>query len=141
MTTLVNCKVELGYDFNMKDLGECRMIFGMETRRSHPNISLSPSQSCYTKHMMEWFGKIDAEAFSALTEASLDLSALSGESCTENYRKAISALICLMLGTQPDNALLGCSLARYVRKLLTSRSRAVQRVLKYFIHTKSTGLC
>jgi len=137
--TLDSTKRELSNRFKMKDLGESRIILGMDICRDHKAGTLSVSQTRYADKVIKRFGMDSARGINTPMDPDLDLSQPSAP-CTEPYREAIGSLMYLMVGTRPDLAYPVGVLAKYVEKPTMLHWNAVKRIIRYVIRTKHLGL-
>ena len=138
-STLADTKSELSSRFKMKDLGESRIILGMDITRDREARTLSLCQSRYAQKVIERFGLGSAHGQTTPMDPALDLT-VSSDLTSEPYREAIGSLMYLMVGTRPDLAFCIGTLAKYVEKPTTTHWDAVKRVMRYVIHTKDLGL-
>ena len=139
LSILNNTKRELSNRFKMKDLGESRIILGMDITRDRIKRTLSLNQSRYAQKVIERFGMSSARGQRTPMDPSLDLTDPSPLT-SEPYRKAVGSLMYLMVGTRPDLAYCICTLAKYVQTPTQLKWDAVKRVIRYVIHTKHLGL-
>ena len=139
MEILTGVKQQLSAQFKMKDLGESRIILGMDISRDREAGTLSLSQTRYALKVIDRFGLESARGHSTPMDPALDLTAPS-EPTMEPYREAIGCLMYLMVGTRPDLAYSICTLAKYVQNPTKIHWDAVVRVIRYVIHTKDLGL-
>ena len=139
LSILNNAKRELSNRFKMKDLGESRIILGMDITRDRIKRTLSLNQSRYAQKVIERFGMSSARGQRTPMDPSLDLTDPSPLT-SEPYRKAVGSLMYLMVGTRPDLAYCICTLAKYVQTPTQLKWDAVKRVIRYVIHTKHLGL-
>jgi hypothetical protein len=137
--TLVNTKRELSSRFKMKDLGESKIILGMDISRDRAARTLSLCQSRYAQKVIDRFGLTSARGQSTPMDVGIDLLAPSPV-CDKPYHEAVGSLMYLMVGTRPDLAYYVGVLAKYVSKPTTLQWNALTRVLRYVIHTKNLGL-
>lgn len=107
-------KAELFKQFRMKNLGESHVMIGMDKVRDRAARTLTLTQARYTLKVIEWFGMSAAKGCATPMEAGLDLTAMDGKPCGEQYRAAIGALMCLMVGTRPGIAFAVCTLSKHV---------------------------
>ena len=136
---LSKTKNDLSERFKMKDLGESRIILGMDITRDRSARTLSVCQSRYAQKVIERFGLGSARGQSTPMDPTIDLG-LSDTAITEPYREAIGSLMYLMVGTRPDLAYCIGTLAKYVESPNQTHWGAVKRVIRYVIHTKEYGL-
>ena len=138
-SVLMDLKQKLRQQFEMKDLGESKILLGMDISRDLEAGTLSISQSRYAQKIIERFGMGSARGQATPMDPSIDLTAPSPP-CYEPYRAAIGSLMYLMVGTRPDLAFCVGRLAKYVQNPTMLQWEAVKRVIRYVIHTKDLGL-
>jgi hypothetical protein len=136
---LADTKRELSARFKMKDLGESRIILGMDISRNLRAGTLSLSQSRYAQKVIDRFGMSSARGQSTPMDPAVDLT-VESPPCTGPYREAIGSLMYLMVGTRPDLAFCVGRLAKYVQKPTMVQWEALKRVMRYVIHTRKLGL-
>ena len=139
LTVLKDTKRELSSRFKMKDLGESRIILGMDIVRDRPKRTLSLSQGRYARKVVDRFGLGSARGQRTPMDPALDLTQDSPPTY-EPYREAIGCLMYLMVGTRPDLAYCIGVLAKHVQTPTQLQWDAVKRVLRYVIHTMDLGL-
>ena len=105
--------MELNNHFKMKDLGESRVILGMNISRNRAGKILSISQERCVSKVIERYGMQSANGKSTPMDPSVDLSGTS-DHCSEPYREAIGSLMYLTVATRPDIAFSVCNLANFV---------------------------
>ena len=136
---LVDMKQQLTDRFKMKDLGESRIILGMDISRDYVNRTISLSQSRYAMKVIDRFGMSSARGQCTPMDSSVDL-AVGGKPCSGPYREAIGSLMYLMVGTRPDLAYSIGQLSKHVQNPTDAHWEAVKRVIRYIIRTKELGL-
>ena len=139
MEVLSETKRELSSRFKMKDLGESRIILGMDICRDPDADTLSLSQSRYAQKIIDRFGMSSARGIATPMDPALDLTAESPPT-KEPYQSAIGSLMYLMVGTRPDLAFCVGRLAKFVSNPTELHWDCVKRVLRYLIDTKDLGL-
>lgn len=136
---LDDMKQQLTARFKMKDLGESRIILGMDITRDYVNRTISLSQSRYAQKVIDRFGMSSAREVTTPMDSSIDLTVKS-EPCSEPYREAIGSLMYLMVGSRPDLAYCIGNLSKHVQNPTAVHWDAVTRVIRYVIRTKDLGL-
>lgn len=136
---LSETKRELSARFKMKDLGEARIILGMDITRDRSARTLTLCQTRYAQKVIDRFGLGSARGQPTPMDCGIDLTAPS-EPCTQPYREAIGSLMYLMVGSRPDLAYCVGVLAKHVQNPTKVHWDALMRVLRYVIHTKELGL-
>ena len=136
---LDDMKQQLTARFKMKDLGESRIILGMDITRDYVNRTISLSQSRYAQKVIDRFGMTSARGQNTPMDSSIDLT-VDSTPCTEPYREAIGSLMYLMVGSRPDLAYCVGTLSKHVQNPTAAHWDAVKRVIRYVIRTKELGL-
>ena len=136
---LKETKLMLCQKFKMKDLGESKIILGMDIQRDVKNRTLSLCQSRYAEKVVKRFGVESVHQSRTPLDPDTDLNTPS-EHCFEPFREAIGSLMYLMVGTRPDLAYAVGRLSKYVEKPTQVHWDAVRRVLRYVLRTKELGL-
>ena len=139
-STLLDTKRELSQRFEMKDLGESRVILNMDISRNRAERRLSLCQARYAQKVIERFGMGAARGQNTPMEGKLDLT-VPTEPVNQPYREAIGSLMYLMVGTRPDIGFAVCRLSKYAQNPGQIHWDAVKRVLRYLINTKDLGIC
>ena len=116
-------KGELNKRFEMKDLGEAKVILGLEITRDRKNHVLLLGQSKYAGDILERFGMQYYRPMSTPMVQSnsndncLEVISDSTDVATSApYRQAIGALMYLMLGTRPDICVCGWQVGKILRE-------------------------
>ena len=139
-------KGELSRRFEMKDLGEAKIILGLEITRDRSSHKLWLSQTKYATSVLERFGMRDCRPVATPmlqcrnNEESLDVLDQNETSSDVPYRQAIGALMYLMISTRPDLAFAVGKLARFCEKPQEKHWVAVKRVFRYISGTKDLGI-
>ena len=110
---LVQTKAQLCNGFKMKDLGESKIILGMDISRDRHARTLSLCQSRYAQKVIDRFGLTSARGQPTPMDPEVDLTQPAA-SCKQPYREAIGSLMYLMVGTRPDLSYAICTLAKFV---------------------------
>ena len=139
-STLLDTKRQLSQRFEMKDLGESRVILNMDISRNRPERRLSLCQARYAQKVIERFGMGAARGQDTPMEGKLDLTVPTNP-VNQPYREAIGSLMYLMVGTRPDIGFAVCNLSKYAQNPGQAHWDAVKRVLRYLIKTKDLGIC
>ena len=141
-------KGELSRRFEMKDLGEARIILGLEIIRDRNSRKVWLSQTKYATSVLERFGMGDCRPVTTPmiqcrnNDESLDVTQPSEEDSALDvpYRQAIGALMYLMISTRPDLAFAVGKLARFCEKPQQKHWIAVKRVFRYLSGSTDLGL-
>ena len=136
---LVQTKAQLCNGFKMKDLGESKIILGMDISRERHARTLSLCQSRYAQKVIDRFGLTSARGQPTPMDPEVDLTQPAA-SCKQPYREAIGSLMYLTVGTRPYLSYAICTLAKFVENPSELHWDAVKRVIRYVIHTKNLGL-
>ena len=139
MSVLIETKKQLSNGFKMKDLGESKIILGMDISRDRRAGTLSLCQSRYSQKVIDRYGLTHAKGVSTPMDPEIDLTESAPQS-KQPYREAIGSLMYLMVGTRPDLAFSIGTLAKFVEDPSELHWNAVKRVIRYVIHTKELGL-
>ena len=90
----------------MKNMGEAKVILGIEISRDRSTSRLFINLSDYTLNVLERFGKTSSKSVVTLMDRSYhDVPTEEAESAGDiPYRQAIGGLMYLMITTRPDIA-------------------------------------
>ena len=88
--------------FEMKDLGEAKVILGREIRRDKALGTLELSQGKYAAQVLEKFGMAECNPIGTPLEVGLQLVKANESDDALPYREAVGSLMYLMVGTRPD---------------------------------------
>jgi len=100
--------------FEMKDLGQARVILGLAIRRDKALGTLKLSQSKYAAQVLENFGMEEGNPLGIPLEVGLQLVNADGSDEERPHREAVGSLMYLMVGTRPDLAFAIGKLSRFV---------------------------
>ena len=107
-----NTKRFLGFNFDMKDMGEVNVILGIKILRNDGCITLS--QSHYVKKVLKRFEYFDLSPMSTPYDSKVHLVKNFGDSVSqERYAQIIGSLMFLTNCTRPDIAYVVGRLSRY----------------------------
>jgi hypothetical protein len=130
-------KVELGREYEMKDLGNARWFLGMEITRDRTTRSLALSQRQYITTILARFGMENAKPLNSPLAAGLKLE--RQESPTVNlsiYQSMLGSAMYAMVGTRPDIAFAMCILSQHSTAPGPAHLSALKRVYHYLSATK-----
>jgi len=98
----------------MKDLGEAKVIFGLEIGRDKSLGTLKLSQGKYAGQVLETFGMAECNPIGTPLDVGLQLVKANESDDALPYREAVGSLMYLMIGTRPDRAFAIGKLSRFV---------------------------
>ena len=102
----------LASQFDMKDMGEAKVILGVKITRMGDSIMLS--QEHYVEKILKRFGHFDAKPMSTPYDANTHLIKNRGDPMGQaEYAQIIWSLMHLMNFSRPDIAYAVCRLSRY----------------------------
>ncbi len=135
-------KKELSNKFEMKDLGNAKIMLGIEIRRDRKNRQLFVSQSEYTSQILDRFGMADSKHVSTPMNRTYQELINQGSPPAENvpYRQAIGSLMYLMIGSRPDLAFVIGKLSQHAEKPSEFHWISVKRALRYVNATRNHGI-
>jgi len=132
LAAIYNIKKALHERSEMKDLGEAKVILGLEIRREKTLGTLKLSQGKYAAQVQEKFGMAECNPIGTPLEVGLQLVVKADESDDVlPYREAVGRLMYLMDGTRPDLAFAIGKLSRFVSCYRKEHWTAIKRVLRY----------
>lgn len=138
----------LSAKFDMKDLGNAKVILGLEITRDRKTRKLWVTQQSYTEKVLVRFGMRDSKsAPTPMEEPKTMEERLEFESGNDEgagdvpYREAIGSLMYLMIGSRPDIAYAVGKHARFCENPKMKHWRDIKRVLRYVNGTSNMGLC
>ena len=134
MSMMGDTKRDLSSRFKMKDLGESRVILGLDITRDRAKRTLSLNQSRYAQKMIDRFGMGSARGQPTPMDPSLDLTLIRSPT-SEPYREAIGSLMYIMVGTRPDLAYCVRVLSKHVQNRTQLHWDVVKRVLRTLCHS------
>ncbi|KAK5773310.1 hypothetical protein PVK06_049616 [Gossypium arboreum] len=142
-------KTQLNLEFEIKDLGEAKKIFGMEIWRDRAHDRVSLSQKQYLKKVLQQFGMNEqTKPVSTPLASHFKLSAqLSPSTNTEReymlqvpYSNAVGSLMYAMVCTRPDISQTVSIVSRYMHNPRKGHWQAVKWILRYIQKTVDVGL-
>nr|KAJ0226697.1 hypothetical protein LSAT_V11C100011720 [Lactuca sativa] len=129
----------LSSSFDMKDMGDSKVILGIRIRKGNNGISIS--QSHYIEKILKKFNFENCSSVSTPIDPSLKLLPNKGSPVSQlEYSRAIGCLMYAMISTRPDIAYVVGRLSRYTSNPSSHRWQAVSRVFKYLKVTMNYGL-
>jgi len=126
--------------FEMKDLGEAKVILGLEIRRDKALGSLKLSQGKCAGQVLEIFGMAKCNLIGTPLEVGLQLVKADESDDALPYSEAVCSLMYLMVGTRPDLAFTIGKLSRFVSCYGKEHGAAIKRVLRYVKGSMDKGL-
>ena len=122
----------------MKNIGEAKLILGIEISRDRSTRSLVVSQSEYTRNILERFGINKSKPVVTPMEKSYSKIPQGNNRPAKvvPYRQAIGSLLYLMIATRLDIAFYIGKLSQYTQNPRTHDWTAVKRVLRYINGTR-----
>ncbi|XP_071905928.1 uncharacterized protein [Coffea arabica] len=132
-------KYFLSSNFDMKDLGEAKIILGVKIIRKCDGIMLS--QEHYTERLLRKFENYDVIPVSTPYDANTQLKKNNGDPIAQSkYAQIIGSLMHLMNFTRPDIAYAVCRLSRYTHNPNREHWFALVRLMKYLRGTMNFGI-
>ena len=120
----------LASQFDMKDMGEAKVILGVKITRMSDNIMLS--QEHYVEKILKKFGHFDAKPVSTPYDANTHLMKNRGDLVGQyEYAQIIGRLMHLMNFSRPDIVYAVCRLRRYTHNPKNDHWNALARLMKY----------
>ena len=131
----------LSSQFDMKDMGEAKVILGVKITRMCDNIMLS--QEHYVEKILKRFGHFDVKPVSTPYDANTRLKKNRGDPVGQAmYAQIIGSLMHLMNFSRPNIAYAVCRLSRYTHNRNNDHWSALARLMKYLRGTMNYGgLC
>ena len=142
-------KTQLNQEFEMKDLGEAKMILGMEITRDRKRGKLCLSQRQYLKKVLQRFGMTEqSKPVSTPLAPHFKLSSSLSPSTDEEreymskvpYSNAVGSLMYAMVCTRPDISQAVGVVSRYMHDPGKEHWQAVKWILRYILNTGDVGL-
>lgn len=122
MNSILWIKKVLNNRFEMKDLGETRMIFGMDVVHDRKHRKLFITQDRCSKRVLERFGMEMVRPTNTPIQDVLDsekrLDVKANEFCDLSvpYCEPVGFLMYLMIGTRPDIVFAGGKLSKFCER-------------------------
>ena len=129
----------LASQFDMKDMGEAKVILGVKIIRMGDSIMLS--QEHYVEKILKRFGHFNAKPVSTPYDANTHLMKNRGDPMGQaEYAQIIGSLMHLMNFSRPDIAYAVCRLSRYTHNPNNDHWSALARLMKYLRGTMNYGI-
>ena len=149
MQEIVNLKLKLSKQFEMKDLGAAKQILGMRIKRDTNSRTLLLSQDKYINKVLSRFNMQNAKVVSTPLGVHFRLSKEQSPKTEEEraymakvpYASAIGSLMYVMVCTRPDIAQAVGAVSRYMNNPGKLHWEAVKWILRYLRGTTSKELC
>jgi len=126
--------------FEMKDLGQAKVILRLEIRRDKALGTLKLSQGKYAAQVLENFGMEECNPLGMPLEVGLQLVKADGSDEERPHREAVGSLMYLMVATRPDLAFAIGKLSRFVSGYGKEHWAAIKRFLRYVKGSMDKGL-
>lgn len=135
-------KDKLSHRFEMKDMGEAKVILGIEISRDRSTRRLFINQSEYTRNLLERFGMVNSNPVVTPMDKSYieGLPVKNTPAIDVPYRQAIGSLMYLMITTRPDIAFAIGKLSQHNQNPRANDWIAVKRLLRYVNGTQNFGI-
>jgi len=140
LAAIYKIKDALHKRFETKDLGEAKVILGLEISRDKTLGTLKLSQGTYAGHVLEKFGMAKCDPIGTPLEGGLQLAKSEKSDESLPFREAVGRLMYLMVGTRPYLAFAVGKLSRFVSGYGKEHWAAVKRVLRYVRGSVDKGL-
>ena len=138
-------KEGLKVKFEMEDLGEAKLVLGMQITRDRAKRSLTISQQAYLEKLMERLGMMGMNAVSTpmvpnaiLTKAPPDH--IASKQDVSWYQSVIGSLMYAANGTRPDIAFTVNRLSKYSSNPDNTHTSALKHLLRYIRGTLGHSL-
>ncbi len=136
-TEVQSIKNKLSYRFEKKNMGEAKVILGIEISRDRSTRRLFINQSDYTLNVLERFGMTNSKSVvTPMYRSYHDVPSDEAEfAVVAPYRQAIGSLIYLMITTRHDIAYAICKLSQHNQNPRIHNWVALTRILRYICGT------
>lgn len=132
-------KCFLAFKFDMKDLGEVKVILGIKIIRCDSGLILT--QEHYVERLLKRFGHFDIIPVSTPYDSNIQLKKNRDDSVAQfKYAHIIRSLMHLMNYTPPDIAYVVCRLSRYTQSPNRDHWITLSKVMKYLKGTINYGI-
>ncbi len=141
-TEVQSIKDKLSHGFEMKNMGEAKVILGIEISRDRSTRRLFINQSDYTQNVLERFGMSNSKPVVTPMDRSYhDVTPENAKSADDvPYRQTIGSLMYLMITTRPDISYAIGKLSQHNQNPRHHDWIAVKRVLRYISGTRHFGI-
>ena len=142
-------KDELGWRYEVKDLGEADMILGIHVECNRDARTISISQCAYLKWVLKCFRMSDCNAKSTPLPLGITLSKDQSPKAQEDhkamadkpYQEVLGSVMYAQIGTRPDLLYAVSTLSKYASNPRITHWQALMHVLQYIkaiLHYKIT---
>jgi len=131
LAAIYKIKDALHKGFEMEDLGEAKLILGLQIRRDKALGTLKLSLGKYSAQVLERFGMAECNPIGTPLEVGLQLVKADKSDDALPYREAVGSVIYLMVGTRPDLTFAIGKLSRFFSCYGNEHWVAIKRVLRY----------
>jgi len=131
LAALYKTKDALHRQFEMKDLGEAKVILGLEIWHDKALGTLKLSHGKYAAQLLETFGMAECNPINPPLEVGLQLVKADESDNALPYREAVGSQMYLMVGTRPDLAFAIWKLNLFVSCYGKKHWAAIKRVIRY----------
>ena len=129
----------LASQFDMKDMGEVKVILGVKITRIGDSIMLS--QEHYVEKILKRFGHFDAKPVSTTYDDNTHLMKNRGDPVGQvEYAQIIESLMHFMNFSRPDIAYAVCKLSRYTHNPKNYHWSALAKLMKHLRGTLKYGI-
>ena len=129
----------LASQFDMKDMGEAKVILGVKITRMGDSLMLS--QERYVEKILKKFGNLDVKPVSTPYDANTHLMKNRGDLMGQaEYAQIIESLMHLMNFSRPDIAYAVCRLSRNTHNPNNDHWSALAKLMKYLRGTMNYGI-
>jgi hypothetical protein len=132
--------------FEMKDLGEPRLLLGIQISRDRQAGTLTLSQENYINNILAKFGYTDLAPTKTPLDPNVTLLKRDNKSNPPNptlmkeYQEKLGSLMYAALGTMPQLAFAVQTLSQFSSNPGPEHLTALKRVFRYLVHAKGAGL-
>ena len=143
-TQMVQLKGELNNLFDIKDIGEPKLIIGIQVERNRENKSITLSQSNYIDTVLKRFKMMDANPIGTPLDSNKQIMSKqdSNDSSIDKslYAQAIGSLLYAAIATRPDIAYAVQALSQHTSNPGPEHWQGVKRVMRYLKGTRDYAL-
>lgn len=138
-------KKNLMDQYEMRDLGEAKLVLGMRVQRDRKKRTLIIDQSSYVQSALKRFNMVNANPARTPLPSGIDLhqpeSGYQADSkLRSQYQALIGTLIYVMIGTRPDIGYAVIRLSQYMSNPTEAHFKAAKYILKFLVNSHSLGI-
>jgi hypothetical protein len=136
-------KQALSSAFEMKDLGEAKVMLGVNIKRNRATKTITIDQEHYIKDLLQEHGLNNARAVATPAEGYISLVAKEpGEPAIDikSYQRLLGKLNWLVRACRPDIAFVVQKLSQFSHDPGTRHAGGAQRLLRYLSGTRKYGI-